>query len=65
LLTSKLRLHYYGLGASGCRTPLYQNAAEQPLDPTQGGDAGQLYREVGTPTAVISMPSQLVFLREE
>jgi hypothetical protein len=26
-----------------CRTPPYQNAAEQPLDPTQGGDAGQLY----------------------
>jgi hypothetical protein len=29
-------------GHQGCETPLYQNAAEQPLDPTQGSDAGQL-----------------------
>ena len=52
LLTSKLRLQYDVFyednvggqrpGASGCKTPLYQNAAEQTLDPTQGSDAGQL-----------------------
>ena len=48
MLTSKLRLHYdvhedNVQGASSCKTPPYQNAAEQPPDPTQGGDAGQLY----------------------
>jgi hypothetical protein len=41
-------------GGIRCKTPLYQSAAEQPLNPTQGGCSGQPYpgsarRHEGTP----------------
>jgi hypothetical protein len=41
-------------GGIRCKTPLYQSAAEQPLNPTHGGCSGQPYpgsarRHAGTP----------------